>query len=37
MRSVSVVMATYNGAEFVGERLRSLAAQTVRRSPAGWP
>jgi hypothetical protein len=30
MRSVSVVMATYNGAEFVGEQLRSLAAQTVR-------
>jgi len=28
--SVSVVMATYNGAEFIGEQLRSLAAQQVR-------
>jgi len=30
MSSVSVVMATYNGAEFIGEQLRSLAAQNVR-------
>src|SRR3712207_5126028 len=28
MTTVSVVMATYNGAEFISEQLRSLATQT---------
>src|SRR5580698_5355366 len=29
MKSVSIAMATYNGARYVGEQLESLARQTV--------